>query len=128
MKKLFLLTIALIISSLYSYGAYIKNHPVALTQPDGSIINCFASGDEFYSFLHTQEGYVMQEGEDGFYYFAEKIFSAVCAAQQLREYFPVAQKQYPAAIACRERIMRYHQKRGAKLLIHIHKILKQHTR
>ncbi|NLO18367.1 MAG: M6 family metalloprotease domain-containing protein [Ignavibacteria bacterium] len=81
MKKLFLLTIALIISSLYSYGAYIKNHPVALTQPDGSIINCFASGDEFYSFLHTQEGYVMQEGEDGFYYFAEKKNNEIVNSQ-----------------------------------------------
>jgi hypothetical protein len=28
---------------------------------DGSKINCFASGDEFYNFLHTAEGYVIKQ-------------------------------------------------------------------
>lgn len=72
MKKIIFFAITLLISSLYVYGAYLKDYPVNLIQPDGSTINCFATGDEFYNFFHTKEGYVIKQGEDGYYYFAEK--------------------------------------------------------
>lgn len=63
---------AFIISFSTTFSAYLKNYPLELTQPDGTKINCFATGDEFYNFLHTEEGYVIKQAEDGFYCFAEK--------------------------------------------------------
>jgi len=53
--------------------AYLENIPVELIQPDGSIINCLTSGDEYYHYLHDEEGYtILQSEKDGFYYYAIK--------------------------------------------------------
>ena len=47
--------------------AYLENIPVELIQPDGSIINCLTSGDEYYHYLHDEEGYtILQSEKDGF--------------------------------------------------------------
>ena len=55
------------------FAAYLKDVPVEMTQPDGSILYCFASGDEYYSRLHDADGYtIVQSDEDGFYYYAQK--------------------------------------------------------
>ena len=44
-----------------------KNMPVALEQPDGSILNCLISGDEFYQRLHDDQGYtITQHPQDGY--------------------------------------------------------------
>ena len=45
---------------------------MTLSQPDGSKIECFATGDEYYHFLHTADGYVINQSQDGYYYFSEK--------------------------------------------------------
>lgn len=56
------------------YGAYLRDVPVSLNQPDDSVFNCFASGDEFSNYLHDENGYsIIQSQEDGFYYYAEKV-------------------------------------------------------
>ena len=55
------------------FAAYLTNVPVDMTEPDGSILNCFASGDEYYSRLHDADGYtIIQSAENGFYYYAQK--------------------------------------------------------
>ena len=55
------------------FAAYLTNVPVDMTEPDGSILNCFASGDEYYSRLHDADGYtIIQNAENGFYYYAQK--------------------------------------------------------
>lgn len=38
---------------------YIENMHVRITQPNGEIINCFASGDEFYNWLHDANGFTI---------------------------------------------------------------------
>jgi len=46
-----------------------KDMPITLVQPDGNIINCLISGDEFYQRLHDNQGYtIIQDINDGYYY------------------------------------------------------------
>ena len=51
-------------------GAPLKNIPVQLKQPNGQIVNCFASGDEFYNYLHDENGFTIVQGEGGYYVYA----------------------------------------------------------
>ena len=71
MKKTFLLFIAIVFGALQcALAAPLKNMEVRLTQPDGQVINCFASGDEFYNYLHDANGFTIVKGNDGFYCYA----------------------------------------------------------
>jgi len=70
MKKLYFLIIS-ILFNVYSYGAYLTNVPITLTQPDGTVINCFATGDEFYNWVHDSLGYtIVQNPTSGYYHYA----------------------------------------------------------
>ena len=67
---LFLLTIA--------HSAYLENIPLNLEQPDGTKLQSFASGDEFYVRLHDENNYtIIQSQEDGYYYYAQSIDNKV---------------------------------------------------
>jgi len=35
------------------------NIPMSLTQPDGSVLECFASGDEFFHYFHDAQGRIV---------------------------------------------------------------------
>lgn len=68
MKKLstFLFGI-LIIFSLQLQAAYLENIPKTITHPDGKVIQCFASGDEFHNWLHDKDNYtIIQSQKDGY--------------------------------------------------------------
>ena len=73
MKRLSLLIVACL--AFFSLqAAYLKDIPVTITQPDGSVLHCFASGDEFFNYLHDKEGYtIIQHPVTGFYVYADKI-------------------------------------------------------
>jgi M6 family metalloprotease-like protein len=52
-------------------GAPLRNVSQTLTQPDGTILHCYASGDEFHNWLHDADGYtIIQHPETGFYVYA----------------------------------------------------------
>ncbi len=71
MKKTVFLIIATIICTMqWAMSAPLRNIEIRLTQPDGQVIHCFASGDEFYNYLHDANGYTIVKGEDGFYCYA----------------------------------------------------------
>ena len=58
---------------LYAQAAYLKNVPTTLTQPDGTVLHCFASGDEFFNYLHDANGYtIIQHPVTGYYVYADK--------------------------------------------------------
>jgi len=58
------------------YGAYLTNVPQTLRQPDGTILHCLASGDEFYNWLHDLAGFtIMQDSATGYYVYALKTAS-----------------------------------------------------
>jgi M6 family metalloprotease-like protein len=55
-------------------GANLVNVPQTLTQPNGEILHCFASGDEFFNCLHDSNGYtIIQDPTTAYYVYAEKI-------------------------------------------------------
>ena len=58
------------ISLQCAMAAPLRNIEVQLTQPNGKVIHCFASGDEFYNYLHDANGFTIVKGEDGYYCYA----------------------------------------------------------
>ncbi len=55
------------------YNAPVSFLPYQVTQPDGTELNIFASGDEFYNWLHDANGYtIMQNFADDWYYYADQ--------------------------------------------------------
>jgi len=53
-----------------AYSAPFRFLPHKITQPDGEIIECFVSGDEFYNWIHDKDGYTIIQAPDGCYYYA----------------------------------------------------------
>lgn len=52
-------------------AAPFKNVPHTITQPNGQIISCFVSGDEFFNYCHDANGYtIIQDPETGYYTYA----------------------------------------------------------
>lgn len=55
-------------------AAPIEKQPVTLTQPDGSEIHVFVSGDEFYNWVMDDLGYtIMQDPASGYYVYADLL-------------------------------------------------------
>jgi len=64
-----------------AYPAYLNYEPVTVTQPDGRILNIFASGDEFYNWLHDKDGYtIIQDEKSGYYCYAVPSGSRLTAS------------------------------------------------
>lgn len=57
-KRLFLFLVALLLV-LSTQASYLRNVPQRLVQPNGDIVNCFATGDEYYHWLHDEDGYTI---------------------------------------------------------------------
>ncbi len=74
MKKGFTIILGiLLITTLQLNAAFLRNIKKTITQPDGTTINCFASGDEFHNWLHDKNDYtIIQSQKDGYYYYAKK--------------------------------------------------------
>jgi M6 family metalloprotease-like protein len=78
-KRLFLLDcpaaiIVLLFILLHMTGAPLRDVPQQLTQPDGTLLNCYASGDEYHNWLHDGEGFtIIQDARTGFYVYAQKV-------------------------------------------------------
>ena len=54
-----------------AHAAPLVDIPISLTQPDGSALDCFASGDEFFNYLHDANGYlIIQHPQTGYYVYA----------------------------------------------------------
>jgi M6 family metalloprotease-like protein len=48
--------------------------PLRLIQPDGAVLDCFASGDEYYNWLHDANGYtILQDPQSGYYVYALQV-------------------------------------------------------
>ena len=59
---------------LVAHAAYLRNVPVHVNQPDGTVLSCLASGDEFYNWLHDQNGYtILRNPATGFLVYADKM-------------------------------------------------------
>ena len=91
MKKLIILMIACF-CIVSAHAAYLKNIPMTVNQPDGTVLHCFASGDEFFNYLHDENGYtIMRHPQTGYYVYAEKHDGQLVATEF------VAGRQDPAS-------------------------------
>ncbi|MFH2142866.1 MAG: M6 family metalloprotease domain-containing protein [Bacteroidota bacterium] len=68
-KSILSLFVAIILFSSLN-AANFKNLKATITQPDGTVIGCYSSGDEFFNYLHDASGYTIIQGQDGWYYYA----------------------------------------------------------
>lgn len=73
MKKTLSLFVMLLMTTTVMYAAFLRNVPRVLTQPDGTELRCFATGDEYYNYLHDEKGYtIVLDRETGYYVYATK--------------------------------------------------------
>jgi len=73
MKRIYIFSLQAIIMLLLStslQAAFLTDVPMTITQPSGESYNCLASGDEFFNYLHDENGYTIIQDSDGFYYYA----------------------------------------------------------
>jgi len=65
--------IMILLLSVSLQAAYITDIETTIEQPDGTKLQLFASGDEYYNWLHDSNGYtIIQSNDDGFYYYAQE--------------------------------------------------------
>jgi len=63
-------------------AAYLTDVPQEITQPDGTIIQCLASGDEFHNWLHDSDNYtIIQDNQTGYYTYAQKAGSNLVSSE-----------------------------------------------
>jgi len=63
-----------VITILHLSGAPLRDVPQTVTQPDGTVLHCYASGDEFHNWLHDKNGFtIIRDPETGFYVYADEI-------------------------------------------------------
>lgn len=130
MKKTFFLLIALLGALHCATAAPLKNIEVRLTQPDGQVINCYASGDEFYNYLHDGNGFTIVKGDNGYYYYAMHdsqgqvvpspylINSVDPASVGLSPYVKISPEEYQQRRHAREQHIRRPQKPANRELNH----------
>ena len=62
-------------------AAYLTDIPVQVNQPNGTVINCLASGDEFHNWLHDADRYtIIQSPITGYYTYAIQTGDTVSAS------------------------------------------------
>ena len=102
-KKSFILCAVFVtilcLSFLPNYSARaapIDRFPLTVTQPDGTKLHLFASGDEFYNWLEDAQGYtVIRNPNTGYYVYANLVNGELVATNF------VADKTDPAAVGLR---------------------------
>jgi M6 family metalloprotease-like protein len=80
MRKLVLLAF-LTIAYFFGSAAPFRFLPHTITQPDGEVINCYVSGDEYYNWIHDKNGYTIIQASDGYYYYATSQDSKIIASK-----------------------------------------------
>lgn len=84
MKKITLTIILLIFIMFDANASYEKFVPMTIKQPNGEQINCFASGDEFYNWIHDSSGFtIIQNETSGYYFYGIKSNGEVIPSQYL---------------------------------------------
>ncbi len=77
-KYVLLLLFVAFFTSLFA--APFKFLPHKITQPNGKVINCFVSGDEFFNWIHDKDGYTIIQAPDGYFYYAIREDNKIVAS------------------------------------------------
>lgn len=63
-------------------SAFLRDVPVTVRQPNGTLLHCYASGDEFYNWLHDRQGYtIVQDPATGVYMYAQRSGEALISTR-----------------------------------------------
>ncbi|WP_347841446.1 leucine-rich repeat protein [uncultured Draconibacterium sp.] len=85
MKKalpLLLIFVLVLVNNLNA--AFLRNVPIKITQPGGAVINCFASGDEFFNWMHDADNYtIIKNGSTGYYTYAVIVDGKLVASPHI---------------------------------------------
>lgn len=66
--------VMVLLSGSVAHAAYLRNIPQEVAQPNGEVLRCLGSGDEYFNWLHDAAGYVIiQDHRNGFYVYAKEI-------------------------------------------------------
>lgn len=96
----------------YGFSAYLENVPVTVKQPNGKIVNCLSSGDEFYNWLHDKNGYtIIQDDITGYFCYAVLIDGELVASEYVvGEVDPVKMKIKSKVNISSEKVLAKRQK------------------
>jgi len=118
MRKIVFLTSMTLVFILNLSGAFYQDLPMTITQPDGSVFECFATGDEYFNYLHDENEFtIIQSPQDGFYYYAETINEEIVPSEyrvgsddpantELRRRALISTDQYKAKKSSRDNTVR----------------------
>jgi hypothetical protein len=82
MKKIATLIITYMVFHTCLWGVYVENHSMSITQPDGTVIKCLYTGDEYYGRFHNADGYtIIQNLETGYYCYAILVGDELIASE-----------------------------------------------
>lgn len=71
MNQRILLAFVLTFLVFNAQSAYLKKVPIQLTQPNGQVITCFVTGDEYHRRIHDGADYtIIQDPSNGYYVYA----------------------------------------------------------
>jgi M6 family metalloprotease-like protein len=72
-RKIFTLIFVFLTLNLTIFANYEKNYPHKITQPDGTEIQCYITGDEFYYRIHDKDNYtIIRNSQTEYYVYAIK--------------------------------------------------------
>jgi M6 family metalloprotease-like protein len=75
------LTVLLCLLSGTVFASMVRSMPMKVTQPDGTVLELLASGDEFHNWLHDKDNYtIIQHPLTGYYCYAVKDGNGVQAS------------------------------------------------
>lgn len=75
------LTALALFAAINANAIYKQNVPTTVTQPDGTKISCFISGDEFYNRIHDENGYTIVQNDKGYYVYAVEAKGHITASK-----------------------------------------------
>lgn len=71
MRKIFVLMILNLSFVSISIAAYLVNIPVTIVQPNGEKLICYATGDDYYHWLHDEDNYtIIHNKQTGYFVYA----------------------------------------------------------
>ena len=64
----------LLLIQTYVFPTWLSDIPLTLFQPNGQIVECYVTGDQYSRRIHDSEGYtIIMNESDGYYYYADQM-------------------------------------------------------
>jgi M6 family metalloprotease-like protein len=100
------IAILTLIIAVSMFGAMLRNIPISVTQPDGTKLDLFSSGDEYFNRLHDQNDYTIIQGDDGWYYYGINSGDEVIPSKHILGKINPALTGIPSGVKISEKLYR----------------------